>query len=88
MSLRNSADRSVSSLLKTLGRLIKHGRENALGALPPGDGWKEFEAAHWIRSVLLRFPGVVYDEAHAATALGISLRGLQGAGGPGSVAPC
>ena len=76
LTLRNSADRSVSSLLKLL-KTDKDGRENALGALPPSDGWKEFEAAHWIRSVLLRFPGVVYNEAHAATALGISLEGFK-----------
>ena len=48
-----------------------------MGALPPEDGWKEFEVAHWIRSVLLRYPGVVYDEAHAATALGISLNSFR-----------
>ena len=71
-TLRNSVQRSVSSLLELL-ETDEVGRENALGALPPEDGWKEFEAAHWIRSVLLRYPGVVYDEAHAATALGISL---------------
>lgn len=76
LTLRDSADRSVSSLL-TLLKTDNDGRENALGALPPGDGWREFEAAHWIRSVLLRFPGVVYDEAHAATALGISLKGFK-----------
>ena len=71
-TLRNSTGRSVSSLLELL-RTDQAGRENTLGALPPGDDWKEFEAAHWIRSVLLRYPGVVYDDAHAATALGISL---------------
>ena len=70
-TLRNSTGRSVSSLLELL-RTDEVGRENTLGALPPGYDWKEFEAAHWIRSVLLRYPGVVYDEAHAATALGIS----------------
>ena len=71
-TLRNSTGRSVSALLELL-RTDQVGRENTMEALPPGDSWKEFEAAHWIRSVLLRYPGVVYDEAHAATALGISL---------------
>ena len=70
--LRNSSSRTVSTLLDLL-QTDEVGKENALGALPPGDDWEEFEAAHWIRSVLLHYPGVVYDEAHAATALGISV---------------
>ena len=70
--LRNCTGRSMSSLLELL-RTDPAGQENTLGALPPGDDWKEFEAAHWIRSVLLRYPGVIYDDSHAATALGISL---------------
>ena len=71
-TLRNSTGRSVSALLELL-RTDQVGRKNTLGALPPGDDWKEFESAYWIRSVLLRYPGVLYDEVHAATALGISL---------------
>ena len=84
-TLRNSTGRSVSALLELL-RTDQVGRKNTLGALPPGDDWKEFEAAHWIRSVLLRYPGVVYDEAHAATALGISLDSFKQDGGPEHVA--
>lgn len=70
-SLREETDRSMSGLLDLL-QTDEVGRECVLEALPPGDGWKGFEAAHWIRSVLLRFPGVLYNDRHAATALGIS----------------
>ena len=66
----------MSSLLDLL-QTDQVGREGALGALPPRDDWKEFEAARWFRSVLLRYPGVVYDEIHAATALGISLNSFK-----------
>ena len=69
--LRESEERTVSSLLDLL-RTDDVGREKALEAQLPSDGWKAVEAAHRIRSVLLRYPGVVYDPAHAATALGIS----------------
>ena len=71
-TLRTCTDRSVSALLDVL-QTDRVGQESALEALPPHDGWQEFEAAHWIRSVLLHYPGVVYNEAHAATVLGLSL---------------
>lgn len=71
-TLRESSGRTVDALLDLLGT-DQGGREAAQEALPPPDGWREFEAAHWIRSVLIHFPGVLYDEAHAATALGISV---------------
>ena len=72
-TLRDDTERSVPGLLKLL-RTDEVGREYAREALPPGDGWKGFEAAHWIRTVLLRYPGVLYSVAHAATALGISVQ--------------
>ena len=66
---------NVGSLPALLGLLQTDdvGREEAKKALPPPHDWRQFEAAHWIRSVLLRYPGVLYDTAHAATAVGISL---------------
>ena len=70
--LRESSVRSLSALLGLM-QTDDVGREKAEEALPPPGGWREFEAAHWIRSVLLRYPGVLYDTAHAATAVGISL---------------
>ena len=69
--LRDSTDRSVSGLLALLNT-DAIGRENALKALPPNDNWRAAEAARWMRSVLLNYPGVLYDQSHAATALGIS----------------
>lgn len=74
--LRKTGERSVSALLGLL-KTDEAGQSYALEALPPGDGWREFEAAHWIRSVLLQYPGVLYDEDHAATALGISLESFR-----------
>ena len=70
--LRECSGNTVAALLELLGT-DETGREAAQEALPPSAGWRGFEAAHWIRSVLLRYPGVLYDEAHAATALGISV---------------
>ena len=35
--------------------------------------WIVTEAARWIRNVILRFPGILYDPIHAATRLGISV---------------
>ena len=39
----------------------------------PSPGWEVPEAAHWIRDVVLRYPGIVYDPIHAATALGLAI---------------
>ena len=75
-TLRGSNERTVDALLELLGT-DRAGREAAKETLPPSDGWREFEAAHWIRSVLIRYPGVLYDEAHAATALGISVESFR-----------
>ena len=41
-------------------------------ATPPRSGWQPFEAAAWIRNVVLAFPGILYDALHAATTLGLS----------------
>ena len=70
--LRECNGDTVTALLELLGT-DEVGREEGREALPPSDGWREFEAAHWIRSVLLRYPGVLYDEVHAATALDLSV---------------
>lgn len=74
--LRDSKDRSSSSLLNLL-QTDESGHENALRATPPGGGWAAVEAANWIRLVLLRYPGVLYDSRHAATALGISIDSFE-----------
>jgi hypothetical protein len=36
--------------------------------------WGVADAARWIRGVVLRYPGIVYDDVHAATALGLDVR--------------
>ena len=74
--LRECKERSVYALLNLLGT-DELGRENALQATPPRDNWAAVEAATWIRSVLLRYPGVLYDSRHAATALGISFESFE-----------
>jgi len=38
----------------------------------PKQGWAVAAMAAWVRNVVLRYPGVLYDAAHAATFLGIS----------------
>lgn len=70
-ALRNVKDRTIASLLDSLGTDDEVKKE-ALQAHPPEADWKAVEAARWIRYVLLRYPGIMYDSAHAATALGIS----------------
>ena len=75
-TLRECKERSVDSLLKLL-KTDERGQENALLAIPPSDDWVAVEAATWIRSVLLHYPGILYDSKHAATALGISFDSFE-----------
>ena len=70
--LRESFDRSVPTLLGML-RTDEEGQEQSLLSNPPGNGWKAVEVAKWVRSTLIRYPGILYDPIHAATALGISM---------------
>ena len=70
--LRESPSRSVSALLDLLNTDDK-GKEQARESIPPDNDWQAVEAAKWIRTILIRFPGVLYSPVHAATALGISL---------------
>jgi CheY-like chemotaxis protein len=51
-------------------------REELLRADPPqellSDGsWRVPEVARWIREVLLKYPGIIYDSLHASVALGL-----------------
>ena len=44
-------------------------------ANPPitsGEKWSVSEAADWIRKVLVKYPGLLYDPIHSATFLGVS----------------
>jgi hypothetical protein len=38
--------------------------------------WSVIDSANWVRKILLRFPGILYDELHASTYLGISNNAL------------
>jgi hypothetical protein len=40
----------------------------------PGGYWRVAEAAKWTRDVVLKYPGILYDRLHAATALGIDVK--------------
>ena len=70
--LRDSEDHTVFGLLELLNT-DGVGQEQALESMPPDDNWTAFEAAKWLRSVLLHYPGVLYNQTHAATALGLSV---------------
>ena len=74
--LRECDERSMDKLLDLL-RTNEPDRQNALQATPPSDHWTAFEAATWIRSVLLDYPGILYDSKHSATALGISFASFE-----------
>ena len=74
--LRLCEDRSVPALLDLL-KSDDEGKEQALLSNAPDSDWKAVEAARWVRSTLLGYPGVVYDCKHAAVALGISLESFN-----------
>ena len=75
-ALRARGERTVDSLFDML-ELDEGSIEYVRESLPPGANWKVYEAAQWVRRVLLHFPGVVYDSTHAAVALGISEEGFR-----------
>ena len=72
-ALGETEDRTSADLLEML-QTDEEGSQAASEAQPPSDDWAVFEAANWVRFVLLRYPGVLYDGAHAATALGVSTK--------------
>lgn len=39
--------------------------------------WRVSEAAHWIRGVVLAYPGILLDELYAATLLGVDLQSFS-----------
>ncbi|MFH1115146.1 MAG: hypothetical protein V1792_14640 [Pseudomonadota bacterium] len=77
--LSKSAKKDWDGLLAALDAT---GREDELlrSAQPPitkeGE-WRVPEAAGWIREVLVKYPGILYDRLHAATALGIEEAAFQ-----------
>jgi len=72
--LRNQTNRSWSNLLKILGASQSDSKllEQANPAVVPRQRWTAASVASWIRDIVLRFPGILYDAIHAATFLGVS----------------
>ena len=75
-TLRMTSPRTLANLLKLL-RTDVAGERYSRAATPPPPYWTAFEASIWIRTVLLNFPGVLYDSVHAATHLGISMESFE-----------
>ncbi len=77
-TLSSIADKTWNSLVEAL---MANEEESALlreAAPPLQEGqWIVTEAANWIRNVVLRFPGILYDPIHAATRLGISAESFR-----------
>lgn len=73
-TLRNQSSRSWDALMKLLGA-SQSDLELLKQADPPVShrkGWAAASVASWIRNIVLEFPGILYDQLHAATLLGIS----------------
>lgn len=72
--LRSLKGGEWSDLLKIMG--APHGDSDILSLcdppVVPKQGWAVAAMAAWVRNVVLRYPGVLYDAVHAATFLGIS----------------
>ncbi len=68
-ALSRRKEKNWQSLLNALGG---EDQEHLLiEAAPPQRDWQVFESARWIRRVLQRYPGLLYNSLHAATLLGI-----------------
>ena len=78
-SLIGIEDKNWDSLLTVLNS-PKEDEINLLGSKKPimNQGkWSVIDSANWIRKILLRFPGILYDELHASTFLGISVKAFK-----------
>jgi hypothetical protein len=72
--LRNQTNRSWNDLLKLLGA-SQSDSELLEQSNPPvvrRQRWAAASVASWIRDIVIRFPGILYDGLHAATFLGVS----------------
>lgn len=75
--LKTSKNNDFAGLYKILGGPLSS-KEDVYAIFPrealDNQGqWAVFPIAKWIRKVLMEYPGILYDEIHAATFLGISL---------------
>lgn len=72
--LRDQTNRSWNDLLKLLGASQSDSEllEQSNPPVIPRQRWAAASVASWIRDIVLRFPGILYDALHAATFLGVS----------------
>jgi hypothetical protein len=82
--LREEKTKSWHALLRFLkapreaeDALRKAGPPLASGTHASGAVWRVQEAARWIRKVVLAYPGILYDNLHSATALGIDVESFD-----------
>ena len=72
--LRSMKTGQWSDLLKLMG--TPQGDSDVLSLcdppVVPKQGWAVAAISAWVRNVVLRYPGVLYDAVHAATFLGVS----------------
>lgn len=70
--LRENPERTWMQLTSALG--ANQNEERLLReAVSPSPGWTVFEAARWIRHVILDYPGILYDPIYSSVSLGLSL---------------
>jgi hypothetical protein len=76
--LRQVKNKSWKSLITLLGADANEA-EILKEAIPPleHDKWTTTEVADWIMNVLLCYPGILYDDVHAATLLGLSRKSFS-----------
>jgi hypothetical protein len=71
--LRNIPQRDWAHLIQLLQVDAKEEEALLREANPPSSEWTVAQAARWIRTVVLEYPGILYNNIHAATALRISV---------------
>lgn len=72
--LENIYGEPWGSVLKLMGATLDESRKirEAFPPIEEGHTWYIPATAEWIRNVIIRYPGVLYDDLHAAARLGIS----------------
>jgi len=73
--LRSKRRKDKSTLLDALGARKAEWkdlrRSNIPSAIKEGTDWRVAETAKWVRDVLLKYPGILYNSLHSSVALGI-----------------
>ena len=77
-TLSRIGSKTWEPLVEVLGAGDEEGELLRETAPPLQEGeWTVTGAANWIRNVVLRFPGILYDPIHAATRLGITVESFH-----------